>query len=314
MRALPGCALALALSFGGAEGQSGTIVYNWVAPLDVDVPGEMAAVRDAFEARRVPFVLHFTVSESLMVRDSVPIEHQIPRSTFRASSGNLDVVARILEAWLASEPHTIQQAYVGEDGSGVSVKSSLGGGVHRVDRGAVQVEWSITEEQREHLGYPVLVAVGEARGEEVEAWFAPAIPVAGGPAFFGGLPGMILVLSLNGGLTTYAATEISLEGVEEELIRMPEVGEVTSPEEYRTIIAESIRDYTQGIRRMVSTYGNVRCTVGVPGVALQCNQVRQGGPEARRLSNRPGPLQIGGLAPGPGAARAPHTFLLRSPS
>lgn len=95
---------------------------------------------------------------------------------------------------------------------------------------------------------------------------------------------------------------------------MPEVGEVTSPEEYRTIIAESIRDYTQGIRRMVSTYGNVRCTVGVPGVALQCNQVRQGGPEARRLSNRPGPLQIGGLAPGPGAARAPHTFLLRSPS
>lgn len=314
MRALPGCALALALSFGGAEGQSGTIVYNWVAPLDVDVPGEMAAVREAFEARRVPFVLHFTVSESLMVRDSVPIEHQIPRSTFRASSGNLDVVARILEAWLASEPHTIQQAYVGEDGSGVAVKSSLGGGVHRVDRGAVQVEWSITEEQREHLGYPVLVAVGEARGEEVEAWFAPAIPVAGGPAFFGGLPGMILVLSLNGGLTTYAATEISLEGVEEELIRMPEVGEVTSPEEYRTIIAESIRDYTQGIRRMVSTYGNVRCTVGVPGVALQCNQVRQGGPEARRLSNRPGPLQIGGLAPGPGAARAPHTFLLRSPS
>ena len=39
MRALPGCALALALSFGGAEGQSGTIVYNWVAPLEVDAPG-----------------------------------------------------------------------------------------------------------------------------------------------------------------------------------------------------------------------------------------------------------------------------------
>ena len=142
-----------------------------------------------------------------MVRDSVPIEHQMSRSTFRATSGNLDVVGRILEAWFASEPHIVQQAYVGEDGSGVTVKSSLGGGVHRVDRGAVQVEWSVTEEQREHLGYPVLVAVGEVLGEEVEAWFAPAIPVSGGPAFFGGLPGMILVLSLNGGLTTYAATE-----------------------------------------------------------------------------------------------------------
>ena len=276
LKTLPGYLLATALAFGGAAGQSGTIVYNWVAPLEVDAPGEMAAVREAFEARRVPFVLHFTPSESLMVRDSVPIEHQISPSTFRATSGNLDVVARILEAWFASEPHIIQQGYVGADGSGVSVKGSLYGGVHRVDRGAVPVEWTITEEQREHLGYPVLVAVGQAFGEEVEAWFAPGIPVSGGPAFFGGLPGMILVLSLNGGLTTYAATEISLDGVQEELIRMPEVGEVTSPEEYRTIIAENIRDYTQGIRGMVRSFGNVRCTVGLPGVALQCNQVRQG--------------------------------------
>ena len=276
MRALPRCALALALSFGDAAGQSGTIVYNWVAPLDVDAPGEMAAVREAFETRRVPFVLHFTPSESLMVRDSVPIEHEISPSTFRATSGNLDIVARILEAWFASEPHIVQQAYVGENGSGVVVKGSLYGGVHRVDRGTAPVEWSITEEQREHLGYPVLVAVGEPLGEEVEAWFAPGIPVSGGPALYGGLPGMILVLSLNGGRTTYAAAEISLDGVEEELIRMPEVGEVTSPEEYRTIVAESVRDYTQGLRRMVRTYGAVRCTVGGPGVAFQCNRVRQG--------------------------------------
>ena len=48
MRALFGCALAIVLSFGRADAQSGTIVYGWVASLDVEAPGEMAAVREVF--------------------------------------------------------------------------------------------------------------------------------------------------------------------------------------------------------------------------------------------------------------------------
>ena len=145
-------------------------------------------------------------------------------STFRLNHANLNVLVEILDAWFATEANVLTEAYVGEDGSGIKVMASLNGGPQRVETEVSQVAWRITEEQREHMGYPVTVAVGETGGTPVEAWFAPDIPVSGGPAAYGGLPGMILMLSLDGGRTTYAATEISLDGIEDGSIRMPEGG------------------------------------------------------------------------------------------
>ena len=145
---------------------------------------------------------------------------------------------------------------------------------HRVDAGVVPVEWRITEEQREHLGYRVTVAVGETGGEQIEAWFAPDIPVSGGPALYGGLPGMILVLSLHEGRTTYAATEVSLDGVEDGLIRVPEVGEARSEEEYRSIVTDHNRQLRQTVRDMVREYRDVECTVGFRGSLLRCLRSR----------------------------------------
>ena len=58
MRALFSCALAIMLSFGRGEGQSGTIVYGWVASLDVEGRGGRPR-RRARRERRV--WLYFTL-------------------------------------------------------------------------------------------------------------------------------------------------------------------------------------------------------------------------------------------------------------
>ena len=275
MRALFGCALAIVLSFGRVEAQSGTIDFGWVASLEVEAAGEMAAVREVLEAVGVPFVLHFTPSRSLMARDAGGRDSYVSPVTFRPTNTNLNALVAILDAWVAVEPNVLYQAYVGDDGSsGVKVLASMDGQRHRVDAGVVSVEWRITEEQREHLGYRVTVAVGETGGEQVEAWFAPDIPVSGGPALYGGLPGMILVLSLHEGRITYAATEVSLDGVEDGLIRMPEVGEARSEQEYRSIVTDQIRQLRETVRDMVRAYRNVECTVGKRVGLLQCNQSR----------------------------------------
>ena len=275
MRTLFGCALAIVLLFGRVDAQSGTIVYGWVASLDVEAPGEMAEVPEALAALgNVPFVLHFTPSGSLMVRDAGERDYVSP-ARFRATDANLNALVGMLDAWYAVEPNVLYQAYVGEErSSGVKVLGSMDRKRHRVSAGVVPVEWGITEEQREHLGYRVTVAVGETGGEKVEAWFAPDIPVSGGPALYGGLPGMILVLSLNEGRTTYAATEISLDGVGDGLIRVPEVGEARSEEEYRSIVTDHVRQLRQEIGRMVRAYRDVECAVGLRGSLLQCNQSR----------------------------------------
>lgn len=56
------------------------------------------------------------------------------------------------------------------------------------------------------------LAPGRGPRERAEAWFCA------------GHPEMILVLSLNGGRTMYATTEVSLGGLPDGLIRVPEGG------------------------------------------------------------------------------------------
>jgi hypothetical protein len=82
------------------------------------------------------------------------------------------------------------------------------------------------------------------------AWFAPDIPVQGGPALYGGLPGMILVLALNGGNTIYGATTVSLEGAGEEVVPPVDEGRAMSGEEYRDFVADEVRDMRRSLRRM----------------------------------------------------------------
>ena len=173
MRALFGCALAIVLSFGRVEAQSGTIDFGWVASLEVEAAGEMAAVREVLEAVGVPFVLHFTPSRSLMARDAGGRDSYVSPVTFRPTNTNLNALVAILD-----------------------------------------------------------------------------------------------------GRITYAATEVSLDGVEDGLIRMPEVGEARSEEEYRSIVTDQIRQLRETVRDMVRAYRNVECTVGKRVGLLQCNQSR----------------------------------------
>ena len=276
MRVLLGGVLVIAVSFGRADGQSGTIVYAAGASLDVEVPREMAEAQEVLEAMsRISFLLHFTPTQSLMVRGGARGDGGFSPAGFRATKATLDAFARILHAWFAADPNVLEKAYVEvEQSSGVKVLRSLSGDVYRVAAAVAPVEWRITEQQGEHLGYPVTRAVGEVGGDSVEAWFAPDIPVSAGPVLYGGLPGMILVLSLKQGQTAYAATEVVLEGVEDGLIRVPEEGEAISSEKLRSIISDQITDAISVFRDMTRWYHNVKCTVGRRDAFVQCLQVR----------------------------------------
>ncbi len=79
-------------------------------------------------------------------------------------------------------------------------------------------------------------------GAEIEAWFTPQIPVQAGPADFGGLPGLILVLSVDGGHLLYSATEVNLEGLGDVEIAPPTEGDMVTREEYEALVAEKIEE------------------------------------------------------------------------
>lgn len=105
-----------------------------------------------------------------------------------------------------------------------------------------QYAWSLRSEQAEFLGYVVQKATAVDGETTIEAWFTPQIPVMGGPAHFGGLPGMILVISVDGGREQYSATAVSLSEVADELIAEPTEGEAYTRADYEQMVADKLEE------------------------------------------------------------------------
>ena len=154
---------------------------------------------------------------------------------------------------LASDPATLVQTYVDfEDGSVTETREFMER-TFLVEEKRPAYEWRIADEQRELLGYVVHKATTVHDGAPVEAWFAPQIPVPAGPETFGGLPGLILMVSIDDGDTVYLATGVDLTGLDEGEIRPPEDGDRVSRDEWERVVADKLKElismYPPGDRR-----------------------------------------------------------------
>lgn len=143
----------------------------------------------------------------------------------------------------------LQGAYVDpEAGTMVEARRFLGR-TFRVTREQPSLEWQLTSEQAEHLGYMVLKATAQKDSvTTIDAWFTPQIPVQGGPEAYGGLPGMILVLSVNDGQIQYQATEVALGELEQGTIGPPDEGDEMSQEEFEQLVKERLAEMTRNRR------------------------------------------------------------------
>lgn len=99
------------------------------------------------------------------------------------------------------------------------------------------VQWQITGEESEFLGYPMLRATATIGTRQIEAWFTPAIPASVGPDLYHGLPGLILVLIEDSGRRTIRATSVTLGPLAEPVVP-PTGGRTVSSEEFRRLQSE----------------------------------------------------------------------------
>ncbi len=111
-------------------------------------------------------------------------------------------------------------------------------------------EWRLVAEQSEFLGYMVQKAIATQDSTTIEAWFTPEIPVSAGPGPYGGLPGMILVVSVDGGKELYSATEVDLTALEDGAMAPPDEGEEVSPEEFEALVEEKLEEVRSMRRRI----------------------------------------------------------------
>lgn len=73
-----------------------------------------------------------------------------------------------------------------------------------------ELNWEITPETKNILGYQTQKAITKFRGREYEAWFAQEINIQDGPWKFHGLPGLILDVKSQDGFVEFIAYELTL--------------------------------------------------------------------------------------------------------
>ena len=257
----------LALLPSALSAQEGSIAFTHSVRVEFEMSEEMRA---RFEARggnrgggrgtmpteRVSqFVLLFNSTESLMK----PVPRVAPeggrgRGGFDGRGGGAGGGGFARRARMGSASRNAQETLVAaytryDEGTIVEARQLLGRSFIIADERPTY-SWKLTSEQAEFLGYVVQKATAVQDSSVIEAWFTPQIPVQGGPATFGGLPGMILVVSIDDGQVQYTATGVSMSPIAEGVIVRPTEGDGVTREEYEEIVAEKLEELRATQRRI----------------------------------------------------------------
>jgi len=237
--------LALAALFapGALTAQQGIITYTYSHEYDFDMPDDW---RDWVPGSDTgAMLLLFGSSASLMP----PVAEENQSRPKMSDRWLRRMMGRKRRSPSRRDQEVVRDVWVDFDNGRVVETRQFMGRAFLISGPAPQYAWRMTSEQAEHLGRLVIKATAQDGDALVDAWFTPEIPVSGGPASYGGLPGMILVLSLDGGRTQYFATQIALGEGAASAIQAPEDGEGVSREEYEEIVAEKLSELEELNRR-----------------------------------------------------------------
>ena len=199
-------------------------------------------------------VLHFNAFESVMVQSEAEEQEEHEEIAIAGAAHSPRDMAGFAAMIRRGSPNrsdqeTLLGAYTSNtDGSLVQALEFMG----RTFRimGTIPVyEWRLVGEQSEFLGYMVQKAVATQGDSTIEAWFTPQIPVSAGPGQYGGLPGLILVLSVNRGEELYSATAADLAALEDGTITPPSEGAEISREEYEEMVKEKLEELRTSRRK-----------------------------------------------------------------
>ncbi len=239
--------------------QSGTISYDRADRLNFELPPGMKdnpRFANMPNARMTKLVLHFTPEATLQARSDAGRPagaaqamrggemRALELSTMRGGGGGDFVFMGRASGGGASSRRNaeeILESYTDLGDGKVTESVRFMGRTFRLSRVVTSYRWKLTAEQSLFLDHMVMKATTEHEGDQVEAWFAPDIPIQGGPEGFGGLPGMILTLNVNDGERTYTATTIELGEPAVEM-KAPTDGNEIGREEYEKIVAERLAE------------------------------------------------------------------------
>jgi len=232
------------------EAQHGTVHYEHTVTSTFNLPdqiGEMKIVGMEEALAKMP--KHHTVREILLFDTSASLltvteddDEQRFASTVVKTDAGMEIRMTVTRAGSGLR-EKINATYVDLDNGTFTQVRSLRGREFLVSGEQVPLSWRLPGEEATVLDYHVLKATAMQDSVTIEAWYAPEIPFPGGPELYGGLPGMILMLSIDNGKETYTAVEIDLENAPE--FEAPDKGRAVTLEEYEQIRNDKLKELEQ---------------------------------------------------------------------
>ncbi len=105
------------------------------------------------------------------------------------------------------------------------------------------IQWKIENEHRDIAGFNCKKAVGKIFDSVyIFAFYTDEITISGGPMNINGLPGMILGLTIPRMHTSWIATRVMVNNVDQAKIAAPSKGKVKNTTEVKKIIADQMKD------------------------------------------------------------------------
>jgi len=123
-------------------------------------------------------------------------------------------------------------------------QKSVFGDTYILTDSLLNIKWKITNENREIAGYNCRKAVGIIFDSVyVFAYYTDEITVSGGPMSLHGLPGMILGLTIPRMFTSWVATKVQVNGVDDKKIVAPKKGKQKKASELKETVVKATKDW-----------------------------------------------------------------------
>ena len=211
---------ALVLMPLAASAQEGVVRYSHTSPILYGAPDpikESIAAADGTEYTQGPS--HATVPRQLVFG---------PLSSLMYPAVNQIVVPGDRTGW-----EYIDTTYVSFEDGTYTESREFYADMYLVEGERPVISWRLPGEERIYLGHRVVKATAVVDSAVVEAWFTPEISVPAGPGLYGGLPGLILLVTNATIGEVYAAESVDLG--EQPPITAPISGRVVSDDKYDQI-------------------------------------------------------------------------------
>lgn len=225
-----------------AQQTEGTILYTESIKLDIELPEGQEHLRAMIPSSSdITKALHFT-PEMSMYKDvdgsdgvtEINEESDGTQMQVKIVSGSAD--NRLLKN-LNNQKFVNSRDFLGKK---FLIKGDL-----------EPIKWKITGEQKQILDFICQKATYTKDTTVVEAWFTPQIPVSNGPDMHDQLPGMILMVSMEGGKRTITATEVNFDKNDPSVFEEPAKGKKVNRDEFRKIQEEKMKEMGGGNGRTV---------------------------------------------------------------